>query len=238
MVPDRKKRRARGVDKDKQFDEILEVGKELFIKKGSLGMRALARKLNMTEANLYNYVESKRELWIALRIKAYNQYQKLIESLEKQRTDSFLDFCLKWAESFFKFAAEDYARFRIMQFLSAPALGIDKKTGRPKEIGPFEKEYQPFRFIEQGLEIVNKKAIEFGVKINNPTELFYYIYSISIGAAKAEADLRLSQLVLKKDKAEMVYEPILLNSETLNPESFRAYVMKEIEDKLKKEIKE
>ena len=41
-----------------------------------------------------------------------------------------------------------------------------KKT---KEIGPFEKKYRPFRFIEQGIELVARKATEYKIKLDNPT---------------------------------------------------------------------
>jgi len=39
-------------------------------------MRNLAQKLDMTKNNLYNYVESKRELWIAIRNKFYKQFKE------------------------------------------------------------------------------------------------------------------------------------------------------------------
>ena len=237
MVSNKKKSRARGEDKQKQFQEILKVGKELLIKNGTVGMRALARRLGMSEANLYNYVESKRELWIAIRIKANTEYQEVLKTLEDKKMDSFLEFCMEWASLFFDFVAEDYHRFRIMQFLSAPPLPVNKKTKKKKEEGPFEKKYRPFRFIEQGVEIIARKATEFKVKLDNPVLIYYYVYAVALGAAKAEADLRLSQLAIKKKTAEMIYEPILWNSDKISPEMFRSYVLKEIEEKIKKEIK-
>lgn len=237
MLSNKKKSRARGEDKEKQFQEILKVGKELLIKNGTVGMRALARKLEMSEANLYNYVESKRELWIAIRNKANTQYQEVLKTLEDKKIDSFFEFCMEWASLFFDFVAEDYHRFRIMQFLSAPPLSINKKTKKEKEIGPFEKRYRPFRFIEQGIELVARKAEEYRIKLDNPIVLFYYIYALSLGAAKAEADLRLSQLAIKKNRTEKIYEPILLNPDKISPEKFRDYVLKEIEEKIKKEIR-
>jgi AcrR family transcriptional regulator len=72
MTPRYKPIRARSEEKKNiQFEKILDAGKELFIEKGESGfsMRNLAEMLNMTKNNLYHYIESKRELWIAIRNK-------------------------------------------------------------------------------------------------------------------------------------------------------------------------
>ena len=80
MTPKFKQTRARSEDKKAdQFENILEAGKQLFLEKGAQGfsMRNLAEKLDMTKNNLYNYVDSKRELWIAIRNKFYNQFREV-----------------------------------------------------------------------------------------------------------------------------------------------------------------
>ncbi|MHA1659205.1 MAG: TetR/AcrR family transcriptional regulator [Promethearchaeota archaeon] len=76
MTPKYKIERARSEEKKAiKFEKILEAGKKLFLEKGSEGfsMRNLANRLGMNKNNLYNYIESKRELWIAIRNKFYNQ---------------------------------------------------------------------------------------------------------------------------------------------------------------------
>ena len=83
MNPKLKQTRARSEEKkEEQFERILDAGKKLFLRKGSEGfsMRNLAEMLDMTKNNLYNYIESKRELWIAIRNKFYNQFKE--ENLE------------------------------------------------------------------------------------------------------------------------------------------------------------
>jgi len=47
-------------------------------------MRELARRLNMSEANLYNYVDYKRELWTAIRTKYFKQYRDDVDNLIKK----------------------------------------------------------------------------------------------------------------------------------------------------------
>jgi len=87
MTPKFKQTRARSADKKAdQFERILEAGKRLFLEKGTQGfsMRNLAEMIGMTKNNLYNYVESKRELWIAIRNKFYGQFkEENLEIIEK-----------------------------------------------------------------------------------------------------------------------------------------------------------
>ncbi|MHA2289976.1 MAG: TetR/AcrR family transcriptional regulator [Promethearchaeota archaeon] len=79
MNPKLKQTRARSEDKKAdQFERILKTRKKLFLEKGSQGfsMRNLAEMLGMTKNNLYNYIESKRELWIAIRNRFYNHFRE------------------------------------------------------------------------------------------------------------------------------------------------------------------
>ena len=73
-----KKTRSRSPEKKaQQFERILEAGKQLFQQKGREGfsLRGVAKTLDMNQNNLYNYIESKRELWIAIRKKFFEQYR-------------------------------------------------------------------------------------------------------------------------------------------------------------------
>ena len=231
-----KQTRSRGADKDKLFEKILETGKELFVREGSVGMRALARKLGMSQANLYNYVESKRELWIAIRSKALKELRKVMTDINKQKFENFTTFSLGLAQSFLEFASEDYPRFRIWQFIPAPALVVDKITKKPKEIGPFERNYQPANLINQGIALISRKAKEFNVNLENPERLLFYMYSVVLGAAKAENELKLSQIQLKKKIVNPFYEPTLINPDVLSPEEFRNQVLEEIKLKVEREV--
>ena len=96
----KKTTRARAPEKKKeQFDKILEAGKELFIKYGTHGfsLRALAKKLKMSQSNLYNYVQSKRELWIAIRIKYFKEFQTKFSEILEAHKDSYIDIWMKMA---------------------------------------------------------------------------------------------------------------------------------------------
>jgi len=231
-----KQTRSRGTDKEKMFEKILEVGQDLFVKNGTVGMRALARKLDMSQPNLYNYVESKRELWIALRIKIFNEVRKMMIDLNQQKFENFIAFCLKLVQSFLEFASEDYPRFLIWQYIPPPAMAVDKNTKKPKEIGPFERSFNPANFLNQGIVLIRRKAKEYNVNLENPERLIYYMTAVVLGAAKAEYELKLSQKALKKKVVDPIYEPTLISPDILTPEDFRNHVLEEIKYTLEREV--
>jgi len=140
------------------------------------------------------------------------------------------------AQSFLEFASEDYPRFRIWQFIPAQDLVVDEITKKPKEIGPFERNYQPANLINQGIALISRKAKEFNINLENPERLLFYMYSVVLGAAKAENELKLSQLMIKKKVVDQIYEPYAISSDTLSPESFRNYVLEEIKHKVEREV--
>ena len=98
MSPKLKQTRARSEEKKAdQFERILEAGKKLFLEKGAEGfsMRNLAEMLGMTKNNLYNYVESKRELWIAIRNRFYEQFKQENIKILKSHNGSNIELLMK-----------------------------------------------------------------------------------------------------------------------------------------------
>jgi len=213
--------RARTPDKKaEQFNKILETGKELFVKYGSHGfsLRALARALKMSQSNLYNYVKSKRELWIAIRIKNFTEFQEGFSKIVEEYKDNDIELWMEMARYFLDFAAEDYKRFEMMYFVRAPPS--DK-------IGQYEKKYKPLKIMEQGLNILEQSINENKFKGENPTEFFYYMYGTCIGAAKIEADLRSNLSTM---------EPFTVEDNLLGITEFREYFLKELRKRLDKEF--
>ena len=96
--PIKKQSRSRSPEKKAaQFEKILEAGKNLFLEKGRDGfsLRGLAKILGMNQNNLYNYVESKRELWIAIRNKFYKQYRDENIKIIKEHDGSTTELLMK-----------------------------------------------------------------------------------------------------------------------------------------------
>jgi len=214
-----KKTRARSPEKKaEQFDRILEMGREMFIKYGTHGFstRILAQKLGMTQPNLYNYVSSKRELWIAIRTKYYNEFYKDIRKIIREHKGTIIELLYKFAEFYLEFAAADYKRFQIMFVLSAPPS---------KKIGPLEKEYNPFLTTKFVLDFVQRAIDAKELVPDGSLELFYSIYSLIYGAAKVEADLKL------RDK---ITEPMTGEFYSLSSEEFRKFILKELRDRIER----
>ncbi|MFX1395488.1 MAG: TetR/AcrR family transcriptional regulator [Promethearchaeota archaeon] len=222
MIEKKKKSRARGPDKKaKQFNKIIEMGKDLFIKYGSqgFGLKELANKLNMVKSNIYNYVRSKRELWYAIRLQYFSEYEKGLADLLKNHKGNYVEFGIKWAQYFLEFAAADYKRFEMMFFIRAPSSN---------KIGPYEKKYRPLRLMEKGLNIVNKAISEGKYRETDPIPLYYTMYASCLGAAKIEADLKLNYKIT---------EPLTIEKNMLSSEEFRSFFLKEFRDRLEKAYK-
>ena len=204
--------------KAEQFNTIMETGKELFVKYGSHGfsLRALARKLKMSQSNLYNYVKSKRELWIAIRIKYFSEFQQGFSEIVKKYENDYVTLWVEMARYFLDFAAEDYKRFEMMFFVHAPPS---------EKIGRYEEKYKPLKIMEQGIDILNKSVRENKFQGDNPTGLFYYMYGACIGAAKIEADL--------KSNLDTT-EPLTIKNNIYEVSEFRDFFLKEFKERLKR----
>jgi len=211
--------RARAPEKKKeQFNKILEEGKELFIKYGSHGfsLRALAKRMKMSQSNLYNYVQSKRELWIAIRIKYFKEFQEKFSEIVETHKDSYIDIWLKMAIFFLDFAQADYNRFQMMFFISAPPS--DK-------VGPFENKYKPFQLVEQALIVVEQAIDAKKIKEDSAIELFYYIYGVLLGAAQVEFQL-----------SKKIYQPITAEEQKISIDKFRKFTLEEISRRVEQEL--
>ena len=78
MVAQKKKR-----DENATFLRILETGKKLMSKYGSNGfsIQQLTDMCQMTKGNLYNYIDSKRELYFAIHQREINLFSKSFEDI-------------------------------------------------------------------------------------------------------------------------------------------------------------
>lgn len=207
--------------KAEQFNRILETGKELFVKYGSHGfsLRALAKRLNMSQTNVYNYVQSKRELWIAIRTKYYGEFQDGLNRLIGDHQGSYTDLFFKMAEFFLEFASVDFNRFAMMFLISAPPSN---------KIGPLEKHYKPFQIMKYISVIVEKAVIAKEINKTEAIERLFYIYGVILGVAKVEADLKLR---------ENITEPIKLESYILSAKEYRKFALVQIRDLLDKNLR-
>jgi len=223
MTPKLKQTRARSEDKKAdQFERILEAGKELFLKKGAQGfsMRNLAEMLGMTKNNLYNYVESKRELWIAIRNKFYSQFKEENLEIIKNHEGSTCDLIIKLYEHFLDFAERDYDKFRMMfNVVDAPPSN---------KIGPIESDYREFRLLDGTTKLI-KKAIRAGeITKGSASLLSLFTYSVVMGVGYIQ--------MIRKDEhgaPSPVWETIQLSQVDVSYETFKKYTLTVLEYILK-----
>lgn len=214
-----KQTRARSKeDKAAQFNRIIDAGKELIYQKGfyGFGMRSLARHLEMSQGNLYNYVENKRELWIAIRQAFYQDFKagidKIIITFQGSNIDQIIEICVYVLE----FAAEDRRRWSMLNSIPAPP----NKKNKP---GKLERKYRPFNVLEDVRKVI-ARGIHFGEIQNvDDKKLTYYLYSMAMGLISTERE------IVVRDS---IYEPILADEEPIDLQEFRKFALASIRKQL------
>ncbi len=225
MNPKLKQTRARSEDKKAdQFERILESGKTLFLSKGSRGfsMRNLAEMLGMTKNNLYNYIESKRELWIAIRNRFYNQFYEENLEIVKNHKGTTCELILKLYKHFLEFSERDYDKFRMM-FNIVDAPHSDK-------IGPIEKTYREFRLLDGTTRLIQEAIDKGEVKNDNASLLSMIIFSFTMGVAYIEMNRSLEKTPQK------VWETIQLSQLDVSRDEVKESSLKILESILKNGI--
>ena len=225
MNPKLKQTRARSEDKKAdQFERILESGKTLFLSKGSRGfsMRNLAEMLGMTKNNLYNYIESKRELWIAIRNRFYNQFKEENLEIVKNHKGTTCELILKLYKHFLEFSERDYDKFRMM-FNIVDAPHSDK-------IGPIEKTYREFRLLDGTTRLIQEAIDKGEVKNDNASLLSMIIFSFTMGVAYIEMNRSLEKTPQK------VWETIQLSQLDVSRDEVKESSLKILESILKNGI--
>ncbi|MHA2393604.1 MAG: TetR/AcrR family transcriptional regulator [Promethearchaeota archaeon] len=222
MSPKYKQTRARSEDKKAdQFEKILEAGKELFLEKGSEGfsMRNLAEKLDMTKNNMYNYVESKRELWIAIRDKFYTQFKEENIEIIRNCEDSYINLLMELFEHFVEFAKRDFGVFTMMHTpTSAPPSS---------KVGPIEEKYRQFRLLDGNTKLLREAMDRGEIRIHNPALVSLFLYSLIFGATYIDMNRRNENPLL---------ENIQLSIRDISSEDFQEYVLSIIEKLFKENM--
>jgi len=199
-------------EKEKQFKRIIDEGRKLFVSKGTYGFstHALAKRLGMVQGNLYNYVKSKRELYIAIRTEDFQKLKNDMIDIVENHEGSYLELINKLLVFYLEFAKKEFRRFQMMFMVPLPPS---------KKVGPLEKNY---RLVDplQVLRDVVKKAIEKKeVKDFDVDDLTYFLYAIAQGAVFVERDIRYQKKVL---------EPIELKDKNEKIESFRKFLTEQL----------
>ena len=217
-----KKTRSRSPKKKaEQFDRILEAGKQFFIERGRDGfsLRGLAKVLDMNQNNLYNYVDSKRELWIAIRNKFYKQFKDENLEIIDSHKGSNVELLMKIFTHFFEFAENDPAASSMMHIIPSPPS--DK-------VGKFEKEYKAFNFLDGTTRKIQGAINNGEIKESNSALLSFFIYSLILGATIVEYSMRELE-DSNDDERRKVDETFQFKTQPFTSTEFRKYVLKKLE---------
>jgi AcrR family transcriptional regulator len=220
MTPKLKQTRARSEDKKAdQFERILETGKQLFLQKGTQGfsMRNLAQMLGMTKNNLYNYIESKRELWIAIRNRFYSQFKAENLEIIKNHEGTSIELLLNLFEHFLEFAERDYDKFKMMfNVIDAPPSN---------KIGPIEQEYEEFGLLVGNKTLIQEAINKGEIANENASLLSLFSFCILMGVAYIGMN--------RSDKARGVPSPVWettqLKKLDVSNEEFKEFTLKVLE---------
>ncbi len=148
-----KKMRARSTtEKGELHQQILLKARELFLTIGfeNFSMRQLAKALNMSPGNLYNYFEDKRALWITIVNSYFDEFTTGIREVTKTAYTSFQQLFDKALEFYFLFALEDLQRFEMMFLIPPPSS--KKQINEEKKVQLHES--------QELLEVLVKEAIK------------------------------------------------------------------------------
>lgn len=168
--------RARSKEaKEKQANRIINEARDLFFEVGSSGfsMRSLAKRLDMSQGNLYNYWSSKRDLWFAIIQHDFSLFENDLNDIVEKHQGPFIDLLDKLAHFYLNFARIHYKQYQMMFVLPPPPA----ESKGIKEAG-----FEP-QTINLLFEIVEKFLEENGLKKIDSRKLTLYLWSIMHGAA-------------------------------------------------------
>ena len=225
--PKNKKSRSRSPEKKAaQLERILEAGKDLFLEKGREGfsLRGLAKILDMNQNNLYNYVDSKRELWIAIRNKFYKQFRDENIEIIKKHQGSIISLLIKIFQHFLEFAEKDFGAFGMMHIIPSPPSA---------KIGKYEKEYRAFNFLDGTTRVFQKALDEGEIPELDPALLSFFTYSEILGAAITERNMRILELN-NEYNGDNASENVQYGHVDFSSKDFRKFTLEKMESWLKK----
>ena len=188
---------------------ILEEGEKLFIKYGPEGtkMRTLAENVNISLANLYNYISSKRELWFAIRKKKLLEYIDAREKALKPYKSSLVDLTEKWGEFFLDYAAEDYERYRMIWSVTPPS---------GDQVGPIEKDFLQTKLLDRTINHFREAFQAEKLELDEIYEYFYFLSIILFGGVDIEKFLKFRNSFYKEKPPDLPLE------------KFRKYILKKL----------
>ncbi len=169
--------RARSKEaKEQQIRNIIDEARNLFIEVGTRGfsMRALAKRLDMSQGNLYNYWSSKRELWYAIIKQDFADFEHEITEVVTSHKGTIVELLEVLADFYFDFAESNYRRYQIMFILPPPPADSSSSDGSD------EVEFEP-QSITMLLMILENAISEANIQNIDSKKLALYLWTMVHG---------------------------------------------------------
>ena len=134
-------------------------------------MRALDKRLDMSQSNLYNYYSSKRMLWFEIMRQDFTELRNQIQPIVLNHKGTSVELLEHLTDFYFDFAESNYRRYKLMFVLPPPPA-----EGQPSEDEKFipQKTLKLLNLIESALSQGLSKDID-------SNKLSLYLWSIIHG---------------------------------------------------------
>ena len=201
----------------KRLENILKAGIEIVLEEGanSLTFRAVAEKLGMYRSNVLRYVDSKRDLWLAIRFTLYNDFIILIDDgvgKYKEMNKSYHEILLKTAEIFLDYATENYNRFQMIFLLDPP---------ESDKIGKIEKNLDYDLVAKFFFKLVKEAVNAKELRESDAIKTYYSVVSLLVGSVRNE-------IALKRQMD--ITEPLNIKSEIDSIETYRKFILEKVKE--------
>lgn len=199
--------RARSKEaKEQQIQKIIEEARNLFIEVGTRGfsMRALAKRLEMSQGNLYNYWSSKRELWYEIVKRDFDDFESEIIEIVTKHKGTVVNLLEDLADFYFDFAESNYRRYQIMFIIPPPPVESSEKE---------DVKFEP-QSIFLLLQVIENAIVAANLDFVDPKKFALYLWTVIHGS------VLITNTILFDDQ----YESAVFGSK----EDFRNYVKKQL----------
>ncbi|MCE7743085.1 MAG: TetR/AcrR family transcriptional regulator [Candidatus Heimdallarchaeota archaeon] len=203
--------RARSKEaKEQQVQKIIEEARNLFIEVGTRGfsMRALAKRLDMSQGNLYNYWSSKRQLWYEIVKRDFADFEDEITKIVTSHEGTVLDLLENLADFYFDFAESNYRRYQIMFVIPPPPTDSSES-----EADKFEPQS-----INMLLMLVENAITEMNIENVDTKKFALYLWTVIHGTV----------LITNTILFDQRYDAAVFGSK----KDFREYVKNQIKNQL------
>jgi AcrR family transcriptional regulator len=214
-----KKRKER--EKGKRREEIIEVAERLFLSQGfeDTTMNQIANEAEFSKGTLYNYFESKDDLYLAIGIKAYNFLIEYTDTFISQEEPGIKQL-MAIGYAYYKYI-KNYPKYAfIFHDIAVKFAGLNLKS--EEELSPSENDYLNMSILYRGIflqvinEAIQKKAIRVDI---NPIMIGVTLSSLTSGLVREllnHEKFLISLNLSSDDIIDFVFETI---AEGLKPRS-------------------